>query len=210
MESCESCSCTKTAEALALKQGRVLRIVLWLNLIMFFVEAGAGILARSSALLGDSLDMLGDALAYGATLWVLRRGMVWKARATVLKGVLMGVTALGVLASAVGRAVAGELPAPEAITGIGLLALVANGACLLLLTRHRSDDMNLSSAWTCSRNDLIANAAVIGAGGVVALTSSFWPDFIVGVGIAWLFMSSALTALRAGLRPTPTLTGKTA
>ncbi len=209
MESCDSCSCTTTAEALALKQGRVLRIVLWLNLVMFFVEASAGILARSSALLGDSLDMLGDALAYGATLWVLRRGMVWKARATVLKGVLMGVTAFGVLASAVGRAVAGELPAPEAITGIGLLALVVNGACLLLLTRHRSDDMNLSSAWTCSRNDLIANIAVIAAGGLVVLTNSFWPDFIVGVGIALLFSSSALGALKAGLGPS-TFARKTA
>jgi cation diffusion facilitator family transporter len=201
MEPCGSCACTKTAERLAQKQGRVLRVVLWLNLVMFFVEGGAGVWARSSALLGDSLDMLGDALAYGATLFALHRGLRWKARATVLKGSLMAVTAVGVLASAVGRAVLAQPPEPLTMTGVGVLALLVNGACLLLLTRHRSDDMNMSSAWVCSRNDLIANAAVIAAAALVALTGSLWPDFIVGVGIAILFSSSALDALRAGLRP---------
>ncbi len=206
----ESCSCSQTADALALKQGRVLRIVLGLNLVMFFVEAGAGIVAGSSALLGDSLDMLGDALAYGATLLVLHRTEIWKARATVLKGVLMALTGLGVLVGAIVRARSGEVPGAATISAIGFLALAVNGACLLLLTRHRSDDMNLSSAWTCSRNDLIANAAVIGAGAIVAFTRSFWPDFIVGVGIAILFTSSAVTALRNGLRSPITLTGRPA
>ncbi len=206
----ESCSCSKTADALALKQGRVLRIVLVLNLVMFFVEAGAGILAGTSALLGDSLDMLGDALAYGATLLVLHRAEIWKARVTVLKGVLMALTGLGVLVGAIVRARGGEVPGAATISAIGLLALAVNGVCLLLLTRHRSDDMNLSSAWTCSRNDLIANASVIGAGAIVAFTHSFWPDFIVGVGIAILFTSSAVTALRNGLRSPITLSGKPA
>jgi Co/Zn/Cd efflux system component len=179
----------------------VLRVVLWLNLLMFFVEAGAGMLARSSALLGDSLDMLGDALAYGATLFVLHRSITWKARATLLKGSLMAVTAVGVLLSAIGRAVASLPPEPVTMTAIGVMALVVNGICLLLLTRHRSDDMNMSSAWVCSRNDIIANVSVLAAASLVALTDTLWPDFIVGVGIAILFSFSALAALRAGLRP---------
>ncbi|MBL8744351.1 MAG: cation transporter [Myxococcales bacterium] len=188
----------------------MLRIVLALNLAMFLVEGGAGLFARSSALLGDSLDMLGDALAYGATLFVLHRGAAWKARATVLKGVLMALTGLGVLVAAVVRARLGETPGGATISGIGFLALVVNGLCLLLLTRHRGDDMNLASAWTCSRNDLVANASVIAAGAIVALTGSLWPDFIVGVGIAVLFTSSAATALRNGLGSSETLTRKAA
>ncbi len=199
-ESEHSCSCTKTADALARKQGRVLRIILGLNLVMFFIEGGAGMFARSSALLGDSLDMLGDALAYGATLFVLGKGPAWTARATVLKGAMMGLTAVGVLVVAGLRLVEARAPGFEAMTGIGLLALAVNTGCLVLLTRHRSDDMNLSSAWACSRNDLIANAAVIAAGGIVAFTGTHWPDFVVGVGIALLFASSAVNALRAGLR----------
>jgi Co/Zn/Cd efflux system component len=204
MESCGGCACTDTAEALASKQGRVLRIVLALNLGMFVVELTAGILARSSALTGDSLDMLGDALAYGATLLVLHRTMAWKARATALKGALMAATGVGVLVGAVARLVAGAPPDAMAVAGVGLAALAVNIACLLLLTRHRSDDMNMSSAWTCSRNDLLANGAVIAVGGLVAFTGSLWPDFLVGVGIAALFLWSARAALQAGLRrPTP-------
>jgi Co/Zn/Cd efflux system component len=198
MERCGGCACTETAEALATKQGRVLRVALALNLGMFMVELTAGVLAKSSALTGDSLDMLGDALAYGATLFVLHRTVTWKARATMLKGALMALTGVGVLVGAVARLVAGEPPAAMAVAGIGLLALAVNVVCLLLLTRHRSDDMNMSSAWTCSRNDLIANGAVIAVGGLVALTGSLWPDFIVGVGIAALFLWSAIAAMRLG------------
>ena len=203
METCGGCACTETAEALASKQGRVLRVALALNLGMFVVELTAGVLAKSSALSGDSLDMLGDALAYAATLFVLHRTATWKARATMLKGGLMALTGVGVLVGAVARLVAGEPPAAMAVAGIGLLALAVNVVCLLLLTRHRSDDMNMSSAWTCSRNDLIANGAVIAVGGLVALTGSLWPDFIVGVGIAALFLWSARAAVRAGLRGRP-------
>ncbi|MBK6517654.1 MAG: cation transporter [Polyangiaceae bacterium] len=193
----ECCSCDQTAEALAATQGRVLRVVLGLNLGMFVVEALAGHLARSSALLGDSLDMLGDALAYGATLLVLRRGDLWKARATMLKGALMALTSIGVLISAGLRAWSGMTPSAEAIGAFGLLALAVNAACLALLMRHRSDDMNMAAAWTCSRNDLIANGAVLAAGAIVAWSDSLWPDFAVGVGIAILFMRSALVTLRS-------------
>jgi Co/Zn/Cd efflux system component len=195
MDSC----CARTAERLAVKQGKVLRVILWLNLGMFVVEATAGVLARSSALLGDSLDMLGDALAYGATLLVLRRSLTWKSRASIFKGALMTLTAVGVLVAALFRASAGELPTSEAMGGVGLAALVVNAACLYLLSRHRSDDLNMSSAWTCSRNDLIANSAVIAAAGAVAVTGSLWPDFIVGVGIAGLFFASGFSVLRAAL-----------
>src|SRR5688572_1586910 len=102
--------CRSSAEALAARQGRALWLVLALNICMFVVEVIGGVLGRSTALLGDSLDMLGDALAYGATLYVLRRGPILRARATLLKGALMAVVAAGVVAEAIVRAVAGVVP----------------------------------------------------------------------------------------------------
>lgn len=42
-------------------QHRVLIIVMLVNLVMFVVEFGDGLVARSSALMADSVDMLGDA-----------------------------------------------------------------------------------------------------------------------------------------------------
>jgi Co/Zn/Cd efflux system component len=208
-----ACGCAPEDDGLARRQGRLLRIVLGLNLGMFVVEGLSGYLGKSSALQGDSLDMLGDALAYGATLLALDRAAVWKARAARLKAVLMGVTALGVLAAAIARAVAGALPSPVTMGGIGVLALVVNATCLALLMRHRDDDVNMSTAWTCSRNDILANVSVLGAGAAVAATGSLWPDFAVGVGIAALFMASAFAAWRATRTiagPLPSVTGSCA
>jgi Co/Zn/Cd efflux system component len=79
---------------------------------------------------------------------------------------------------------------------IGLLALVANIACLALLWRHRADDINMSSVWLCSRNDIIANVAVLLAAGAVWWSASPWPDILVGVALAALFLKSATHVLR--------------
>jgi Co/Zn/Cd efflux system component len=76
------------------------------------------------------------------------------------------------------------------------LALLANGAVLGLLWRHRADDLNLRSAWLCSRNDVLANGAVMLAALGVRLTGSAGPDILVGLAIAALFGSSAAGVIR--------------
>jgi Co/Zn/Cd efflux system component len=78
---------------------------------------------------------------------------------------------------------------------IGTLVLIGNGICFLLLFRHRCDDLNMRSTWLCSRNDIIANAAVLVAAGAVAMFDAAWPDILVGAAIAALFLKSALTVL---------------
>jgi Co/Zn/Cd efflux system component len=84
----------------------------------------------------------------------------------------------------------------EAIGAIGLLALAANSFCFVLLWRHRADDINMSSVWLCSRNDIIANVSVLFAAVGVWLTHSGWPDILVGLALAALFLRSALFVLR--------------
>ncbi len=175
-------------------------MVLAINAAMFFVESVAGILAGSTSLLADSLDMLGDAAVYGFTLWVLHRGPVWRARAALLKGTIMAVFGFAVLLRAVGSLVSGEMPHAGAIGAIGALALAANTVCVLLLYRRRADDVNLRSTWICSRNDIIANVGVLLAGAAVALLGRPWPDILVGVLVAGLFLRSSLSVLREGNR----------
>lgn len=112
--------CEDKADALAAlrgRQGRVLKIVLAVNAIMFVVEVVAGVLGRSTALLGDSLDMFGDAFVYGVTLFALHRSAAWKAKAAVTKGVVMAIFAVGVLAEVAHKVVAGVVPAPETMGG---------------------------------------------------------------------------------------------
>ncbi len=183
-------------EALQDRQSSILKIVLAINAVMFFIELTAGLLAGSVSLIADSLDMLGDALVYGFSIYVVARGARMKAKAALLKGGIMAAFGLFVFGQAVYKMVFPLVPVFEAIGGFGLLALAANSLCLLLLWRHRADDINMSSVWLCSRNDIIANVSVLCAAVGVWLTSSGWPDILVGFGLAGLFLRSALFVLR--------------
>ncbi|MCO6440868.1 MAG: cation transporter [Nitrococcus mobilis] len=177
------------------RQARMLWVVLAINAIMFIVEFGAGWLASSTALLGDSLDMLGDALVYSFSLLVVARSTRWKAVSAALKGGIMAIFGVIVLLEATGKLLWGGAPQSMFMALVGAAALAANSACLALLTRHRGDDVNMRSAWVCSRNDLIANGGVLTAAAAVALTGSAWPDIIVGVAIAVLFLRSSFGVL---------------
>lgn len=175
---------------------KVLVAVLLINLAMFFVEASAGLFSGSRALRADALDFLGDAATYGLTLWALGQSVAWRLRAARIKGGSLLVMGALVLADSLFAMLRGAPPSGVMISGIGVLALSANLASLVLLARHRDGDANIRSAWLCSRNDVIANAAVITAGLLVAGTGSRWPDLIVAVGIAGLFTHSAVAILR--------------
>jgi Co/Zn/Cd efflux system component len=181
-------------------QRRMLQIVLAINATMFVVELVAGFLAHSTALLADSVDMLGDAIVYGFSLYAISRGPRWQARAALLKGGVMAAFGLGVLGEVATKLARGLVPAVEVMTGIGLLALVANASVLVFLWRHRADDLNMRSAWLCSRNDVVANAGVLLAAGGVAVTGSAWPDIVVGLAIAGLFAASAREVIVAARR----------
>lgn len=182
------------------RQRRVLHVVLGINAAMFLVEFGGGLLAHSTALLADSVDMLGDALVYGFSLYVVGRGARWHARAALLKGAIMAAFGAGVLLEVTLKLVHGVLPAAGVMAGVGLLALAANAVCLLVLWRRRGDDLNMRSAWLCSRNDVVANVAVLAAAGGVAATGSLWPDVAVGLLIAAVFGASAADVIRAACR----------
>ena len=148
--------------------------------------------------------MLGDALVYGFSLHVVARGAIWQARAAMVKGVIMAGFGVGVLIEVVVKVMRGTVPAAEVMAPIGAVALVANTACLWLLWRRRADDLNMRSAWLCSRNDVVANVGVLLAAAGVAATGAVWPDIVVGLAIASLFAGSAVGVLReAGraLRP---------
>lgn len=191
--------CCKVTTISQQQQG-VVRVVLWINIGMFLLEAIAGLLSHSTALLADSVDMLGDALVYGFSLYVIGRGSVWLGRAALLKGVMMGAFGMGVLAHVVFKTVYGFVPMAEMMGVVGAMALAANLICLMLLWRHRRDDINMQSAWMCSRNDVIGNAGVLIAALMVYLSDSPWPDIVIGLLIATLFVRSAIAIIREASR----------
>ena len=191
---CEDKSCA--LEALRERQSATLKIVLVINAVMFGVELSSGLLAHSTALMSDALDNLGDALTYGASLYAVPRGAEAKARVALFKGALILLAGLFVLGQVLYRLAVPAQPIFEAMGAVSLLALGANGACLALLWKHRREDVNMSSVWECSRNDIASNLSVSLAAGAVWLFGARWPDLAVGGFLALLFLRSALRVLR--------------
>ena len=191
---CEDKSCEITA--LREKHRRVLQIVLVINTVMFAVESVSGWMANSTSLLADALDMFGDATVYAMSLYVLARSERQQGMVALFKGAIMLAFGLGVLIEAAYKAIHPVMPEAATMGAVGALALAANLLCFFLLYTHREDNVNMSSTWLCSRNDLFANVGVLLAAGAGYLLTSRWPDIVAGTLIAALFVSSALRVIR--------------
>ena len=192
--------CCEVRAEVPARQRRVLQLVLALNAAMFVVELGAGIRGHSTSLVADSVDMLGDAIVYGASLVALGRGVLWQARVALAKGLIMAAFGIGVLAEVGAKLSRGLMPSADVMGSIGLLALAANAVCLALLWRHRADDLNMRSAFVCSLNDVAGNAGVLLASAGVGLLGSAWPDIAVGLLIAGMFGASAVGVIARARR----------
>ncbi len=178
------------------RQRRVLITVLVINVATFVVMAAGSILSGSSSLLSGMLDNLGDALTYGLSLAVVGSSHVVKARVALFKGVLIAVAALFVATQIFWHFLHPETPVVETMSLAAIINLAANLVCLWLLTPHRHSDINMSSVWECSRNDIFDGIAVILASFSVWLFESAWPDILVATGLLILFTRSAIRVLR--------------
>lgn len=192
----DCCNNESELEKLRERQSGTLKLVLVINAVMFAVVLISGFAASSAALVSDSLDNLGDALTYGLSLFAVYQGAAAKARVALVKAGLILFAALLVAAQVVYRLMQPTLPGFELMGAVSLLALIANGVCLYALTRHRHEDVNMSSVWECSRNDIFANSSVFVAAGAVWLTQSPWPDLLVAVALMTLFLRSAWRVFR--------------
>jgi len=197
MGSC--CEDDGSIEALREKQRGTLQIVLGINLVMFFVIAAAAIYSYSSALLADSLDNLGDALTYALSLFVVSRGASAKAKVALFKGVLILLAACAVVGQIAWKLAEPTVPIFEVMGVFSLVALAANSACLYLLWRHRFEDVNMSSVWECSRNDIAVNLSVFAAAGAVWLTGAGWPDIVIAAGLVLLLLRSSIRVISSAV-----------
>lgn len=179
---------------------KTLWIVLAINVVMFMVEMVAGLVADSVSLQADALDFLGDAANYGISLFVLNKSMRMKAHSALLKAASMLLFGVWVLGQAAYQAINGALPTAEIMGVVGFIALFANIACFMMLSRHSREDSNRQSVWLCSRNDAIGNLAVLLAALAVYFTDSHWPDWIVAIIISFLALSAASKIARTAMR----------
>lgn len=191
----QCCGKTIDVQALGSRQKRVLIIVLVINLATFLIVVAAGILARSSSLLSGGLDNLGDAMTYALSLAVVGASMQAKARVALFKGLLILGAAIAVGAQIAWRVTHPAVPLSGLMGLAALLNLAANAWCLYLLSPFRNGDVNMASAWECSRNDVWEGFAVLAAAGGVWLFGTGWPDIVIAVALLVLFLRSSLRVL---------------
>jgi len=152
------------------EQRRTLMLLLAINAVMFCVEFVFGLVGQSTGLISDAVDMLADALVYGVGLYAVGKSARIKNQAAYFSGVFQIILALGVLADVTRRFLLGSEPESMLMMGFGLLALLANVWCLLLIAKHRHGDIHMRASWIFSKNDVIANVGVILGGFLVYLS----------------------------------------
>ena len=194
----DSC-CQKHVDvsALEVRQRRVLILVLVVNALTFCMMITAAAYSGSSSLLSGALDNFGDAVTYALSLAVIGATAVAKARVAFFKGLLILAAALAVATQIAWRISHVETPIFEAMGIAAILNLGANLVCLTVLYPYRNGDVNMTSVWECSRNDVMEGVAVIVATFAVWLFASGWPDILIAVALLVLFLRSAVRVLRS-------------
>ncbi len=162
-----------------------------INCVMFLLQFTAGIIANSTALKADALDMFGDACTYAISLYALNRGDIWLKRAAYFKGGIIAFFGIVLFIEAIIKIFHPTIAHAGIMSIFAILGLIANSACLFLLTRHRDSDINMRSTWICARNDIIGNISVLIAAALVAVLHASWPDSVIGGLMAlWLLYSA--------------------
>lgn len=163
---------------------------------MFFIELVSGIMAESMGLISDSFDMLADAGVYGISLYAVGKTIIEKKKSAKANGIFQMILGIGIIAETVRRFIFGSNPEPGYMILISSLALSANVYCMLLLSKHKEGEVHMRASYICSSTDVMANVGVVIAGVAVFLTSSRYPDLIIGIIVTGIVLQGAYRILK--------------
>jgi Co/Zn/Cd efflux system component len=178
---------------------KALKVVLYIHLFMFVVSFVAAVVAKSSAVLADSLDFIGDAASYFISFYVLGRGPIFQSIVAVCKALSMILFGIPVLAYSVIRFSDGQVPNYEVMTASGILGIIAHLICIKVLYGHRSGDSNKLSVWICTINDLLCNVLTVIASFCVLYYDSMIPDILAAITIVMIALFGAFVILRQAI-----------
>ena len=185
-----------TLEINTKSEAKTLKILLFINAFMFLVEIVLGLIAQSTGLISDSLDMFADAAVYGVSLYAVGKALNLKQKAARISGSMQLLLAAFAFSEVVRRFIDGSEPESSLMIGVAILALIANVSCLFLIYKHREGEVHMKASWIFSTNDVLANLGVILAGVLVKFTGSSVPDLLIGTIIAAIVLSGAVKILR--------------
>ncbi len=202
----EDCACERAEEL----PNKLLVVLLSVNALMFFAEIGVGIIAGSTALMADSLDMFADASVFALALYAAGRAEGFKSLVAFFSGIFQAFLGLSVAVNVVYRFLFGSEPESGFMIGVGLLALAANVSCLVLLQRYRHGEVHIRSSWIFLENDALANLGTVISGILVALLHSNLPDLMMGALITIVVIRGAINILTDAYRSFQTKKGNRA
>jgi len=188
------CGCE--VEITSAEERKVLVPLLSINFSFFLIEAVAGIIAESAALLADSLDMLADAFVYGIAFYAVGKVASKKITAAYLSGVFQVFLGLLIVAEILRKIVFGSEPESLLMLIFGALALIANCICLVLISKHKHGEVHMRASWIFSKNDVIANIGILIGAALVYTTGSRFPDLVIGVLISLVVIRGGLLILK--------------
>ena len=177
-----SCDCHLDADSSAQKS--VLKQLLIINGVMFVSELIIGLIADSSGVIADSIDMLADCLVYAVSLYAVGAANSVKIGAARASGLFQIVLAMSILVDVGRRVIFGSEPSSPLMFCISIVALAANAYCLILLSRQKNREVHIQASWIFTRSDVVANSGVILAAVIIYFSQSRWPDLIIGAGIS--------------------------
>jgi cobalt-zinc-cadmium efflux system protein len=199
--------CAHRAPALA-SQVTNLRRVLWLTDGFMVVEAAAGWMANSLALLADAGHMFADVAALGLALFV-----AWAARrpatpertygylrleilAALINGAALFVLSGGIVWEAVKRVRQPPAVEPRVLIAVGLAGVAVNLLSLRLLHRGHQHSLNVRGAYLHILGDVLGSLGAMAAGAVIFTTGWTPADPLISILIALLIVWSGAKLMR--------------
>jgi cobalt-zinc-cadmium efflux system protein len=191
---------------------RAFAIGVILNTGFVIVEAAAGIISGSMALLADAghnlSDVLGLLIAWGASALAARPPSERFTYGFKSSSILAALANAALLLAATGAILVESIRrlfAPEAVAGTTMIAVAAVGILInlgtaLLFARGRKHDLNIRGAFLHMAADAAVSAGVVIAGLLVLATGRAWIDPVTGLLIVAVIAWSGWGLLRDSLK----------
>jgi Co/Zn/Cd efflux system component len=180
-------------------QIRLLWTVLSINFTFFIIEMITGLISRSMGLVSDSLDMLADAFVYGISLLAVGGTVKMKKNTAKTAGIVQFALAITGFAEVLRRFIFIEsIPGHKMMIIVSSFSIIANGLCLYLLQRSKSDEAHIKASMIFTSNDVLINIGVIIAGILALLFHSNIPDLVIGTIVFMIVFKAAVKIYKLG------------
>jgi cobalt-zinc-cadmium efflux system protein len=192
---------------------RPLLVAFLLTISFVAVEFAVGIVSGSLALLSDAGHMLSDAGGLGMSLAAItlatsgaraaHRTYGWyrlEILAALANTALLFAVAGYVIYEAIDRLDSSHEVASKPMIAVAIMGLAINLVCFRLLQAGAKESLNLRGAYLEVMADAIGSVGVLIGAVVIALTSWFWVDSVIAVGIGLFILPRAYHLGRDALR----------